>query len=154
MSGQAARQWREVEIALTGPHVSDPYLGVEIVVDFVHESGERVTRPAFWDGGRTWRVRFASTRPDGSWRWTVRAGPAVTPGTGQLVSAPAEPGDHPVFEHGFVTVAPNARAGRHANGSPWLVVADTAWAMPWRAILPDVETYAADRRDKASTRSC
>ena len=44
--------------------------------------------------------------------------------------------------------AADARAGRHADGTPWLVVADTAWAMPWRAVVDDVETYAADRRDK------
>ena len=79
MSSQVARQWREVEIPLTGPQVSDPYLGVEIVVDFVHESGETITRPAFWDGGRTWRVRFASTRPEGLWRWTAHGGKGVTP---------------------------------------------------------------------------
>ena len=76
--------------------------------------------------------------------WRKRRQPA----TGQLVAAPAEPGGHAVFEHGFVTVAPHARAGVHADGFPWLVVGDTAWAMPWRAVLPDVETYAADRRDK------
>ncbi len=148
MSTQVARQWREVEITLTGPQVSEPYLGVDLVVDFVHESGQTLTRPAFWDGGRTWRVRFASPLANGVWRWTAHGAPAVNPGTGELMAAPAEPGGHPAYEHGFVTVAPHARAGQHADGSPWLVVADTAWAMPWRAILPDVETYAVDRRDK------
>jgi hypothetical protein len=130
MSSEVARQWREVEITLTGPQVSDPYLDLDIVVDFVHDSGETVTRPAFWDGGRTWRVRFASPFADGSWRWIAHGAPIVNPATGQLVAAPAEPGGHPAFEHGFATVAPNARAGTHADGAPWLVVADTAWAMP------------------------
>ncbi len=67
-----ARQWREVEIPLTGPEVSDPYLGLDLVVDFVHESGETIPRPAFWDGGRTWCVRFASPHAAGSWSWFVR----------------------------------------------------------------------------------
>ena len=143
-----ALPWREVEIVLTGPSADNPYLDLELVVDFVHESGETVTRPAFWDGGRTWRVRFASPRPEGSWTWSVRGEFEVSPARGQLTSAPAEPGGHPVYAHGFVTVAPEARAGRHADGTPWLAVADTAWAMPWRAVVEDVATYAADRRDK------
>ena len=111
-------------------------------------SGETVTRPAFWDGGRTWRVRFASTLADGVWRWTANGAPVELPPPVGWSPLPAEPGGHPAYAHGFVRVAPGARAGRHADGTPWLVVADTAWAMPWRAIVPDVETYAADRRAK------
>ena len=92
MSEVVAQQWREVEISLTGHQVSDPYLDVDLVVDFVHESGQTVTRPAFWDGDRTWRVRFASPRADGSWRWVAHGASVVSPATGQLVTAPAEPG--------------------------------------------------------------
>src|SRR5918998_1746088 len=148
MSTDIARQWREVEIALTGPAADNPYLDVDLFVDFVHGSGETVTRPAFWDGGLTWRVRFASPRAEGAWTWSVRGDVPVSPARGQLRSAPAEPGGHSAYAHGFVTVPPEARAGRHADGTPWLVVADTAWAMPWRAVVEDVSTYAADRRSK------
>lgn len=127
-------QWREVEIVLTGPPAEDPYLEVDLVAEFVHDSGETLVRPAFWDGGRTWRVRFASPRPDGTWRWTVR-GAATSPSEGELTTAPAEPGGHPAYAHGFATIAPQARAARYADGSPWLVVADTAYrrcrAVPW-----------------------
>ena len=148
MSTGVARQWREVEIALAGPQLEEPYLELDLAVDFIHDSGEMLTRPAFWDGDRTWRVRFASPRADGIWRWTVRGDATVSPAEGELTAAPAVPGGHPAFEHGFPTVVPNARAGTYADGSPWLVVGDTAWAIPWRATLPDVATYAVDRRDK------
>ncbi len=146
--GTLARRWREVEIVLSGPPLGRPYLDLDLVVDFVHDSGATVTRPAFWDGGRTWRVRFASPRADGSWTWSVRGDIPVHPDRGQLTAGPAEPGGHPAYEHGFATVPPQARTARYADGSSWLVVADTAWAMPWRAVLEDVETYAVDRRDK------
>lgn len=33
----------------------------------------------------------------------------------------------------------------HADGTSTLVVADTPWAMPWRARLADVEVYARRR---------
>jgi hypothetical protein len=60
---------------LTGPSVSDPTGDVDLVVAFVHEFRETITRPAFWDGGRTWRVRFASTQAEGLWHWTAHGLP-------------------------------------------------------------------------------
>ena len=50
MSSANAQQWREVEIALTGPPVEQPYLDADVVVEFRHDSCETLTSPAFWDG--------------------------------------------------------------------------------------------------------
>ena len=47
-----ARQWREVEIALTGPPVERPYLDVDVLVDFVHDSGETLDPPGVLGRGR------------------------------------------------------------------------------------------------------
>ena len=57
MQPQSAPQWREVEIALTGPGADNPYTEVDAWVIFTHDSGRVVRRPAFWDGGTTYRVR-------------------------------------------------------------------------------------------------
>ena len=73
MQPQSAPQWREVEIALTGPGADNPYTEVDAWVIFTHDSGRVVRRPVFWDGGTTYRVRFASTQPDGVWQWSVHA---------------------------------------------------------------------------------
>ena len=51
--------WRQCEIELTAAEDhSDPYNTVDVWADFVSETGERLRRPAFWDGERTWRIRL------------------------------------------------------------------------------------------------
>jgi hypothetical protein len=53
--------WREVELELQGQRdYLNPYTDVDVWVDFVQESGAVLRRPAFWDGGSVWKVRFAS----------------------------------------------------------------------------------------------
>lgn len=51
-------------------------------------------------------------------------------------------------EHGFWRMSPGGRSLVHADGAPALLVADTAWALPWRATEEQVRTYAADRSGK------
>ena len=61
--------WREIELTLTAVNsYTNPYTDLQPWIDFTHESGQRLRRPAFWDGGQMWRVRFAPTKP-GGWRW-------------------------------------------------------------------------------------
>jgi len=52
METQTAQQWREVDIAFTGPKAANPYTDVDAWVIFSHESGRQLRRPLFWDGGR------------------------------------------------------------------------------------------------------
>ncbi len=141
-------QWSEVELAFEGPAVANPYLDVDAWVGFRHSEGEELRRPVFWDGGTTYRVRFASTQPSGEWQWHVEGVP-LSPGAGRLSAEPpvAEP-PHRALTRGFVRAHPRRRAFVHADGSPAFFVLDTAWAMPWRATVDDVAVYAADRRAK------
>ena len=56
-----AHPWRECEITLTAERdYPNPYTDVEVWAEFTHDAGLVLRRPAFWDGGRTWRIRFAS----------------------------------------------------------------------------------------------
>ena len=147
-----ARQWSEIEIALTGPEVANPYLEVDAWATFHHSGGDEVRRPLFWDGGTTWRARFASPRPSGQWRWevhTARPEHRFRAAAGHLIAAAAVPHHpHRALTRGLVTAHPHGRTFRYADGSPALFVLDTAWAMPWRATTDDVQRYAADRQAK------
>ncbi|SDD94820.1 apiosidase-like domain-containing protein [Auraticoccus monumenti] len=143
-----APQWQAVELRLTGPRLDQPYVDADPWVDFTHSSGEVVSRPAFSDGGEQWGVRFASVHAEGTWTWRVR-GEGWEPVTGTLTAAPAHAdARHPALRHGFTRLAAGGRGLVHADGSPALVVADTAWAMPWRATVEDVGHYARDRQRK------
>lgn len=65
-----APQWGEVELVFQAEaEVENPYLEVDMWIDFRHEEGEALRRPAFWDGSSRWCVRFASTLPEGTWEW-------------------------------------------------------------------------------------
>jgi len=132
--------------------VVNPYTEVDAWVIFTHDSGRQLRRPVFWDGGTTYRVRFASTQSEGEWRWSVHADRpdhGFTPASGTLIAEPPFQ-DHPhrALSRGFVRAHPAGRSFTYADRSPAFFVFDTAWAMPFRARVSDVETYAADRQAK------
>lgn len=147
-----AQPWREVEITLTAERdYTNPYIDVELWADFTHDSGMTLRRPAFWDSGRVWKVRFASPLAAGRWSWTS-AGAVDDAGlvsqSGMLDCA-EHSGDANRFErHGFWRMSPGGRSLVHADGTPALIAADTAWGLPWRATLEQCRVYAADRHSK------
>lgn len=144
--------WREVEITLTATGVyANPYADVDVWVEFTHHRGITLRRPAFWDGGATWKVRFASPESSGTWHWRSMAsvddaGLVGRSGTLHVVSAHA-----PTLcweRHGFWRMSPAGRNLVHADGTPALLCADTAWALPWRATPVEVRLYAAKRQQQ------
>ncbi|WP_225848671.1 DUF4038 domain-containing protein [Streptomyces sp. HPF1205] len=147
-----APAWQQVEVTLTAESEHpDPYREVEVWADFTHSSGLRLRRPAFWDGGRVWRLRFASPLSDGTWTWRSAAsvGDAGLAGVEGRVTVEGVQEDGDVFRrHGFWRMSPGGRSLVHADGTPSLLVADTAWALPWRATEEQARVYAADRHAK------
>ena len=147
----AAPPWRavQIELAAAGTY-ANPYAEVAVWADFVHTDGSRLRRPAFYDGNGTWRVRFASPLPAGSWSWRTGASvddPGLSGVTGR-VDVVAGPGANRFERHGFWRMSAGGRSLVHADGTPALLVADTAWALPFRATEADVARYAADRHGK------
>ena len=134
------RPWREIQIELTAEaSYAAPYADVEVWADFT--CGDDVLRrPAFWDGGDTWKVRFAPTRPG---RWTWRSDSIVDDSglagrSGALDAVDGSDDPDPFVRHGFWRMSPGGRNLVHADGTPALLVADTAWALPWRATADQV----------------
>ncbi|MEN9933800.1 MAG: hypothetical protein RLZZ387_379 [Chloroflexota bacterium] len=146
-----AHPWREVEITLTAAHEHpSPYTSVEVWADFTHESGRVLRRPAFWDGGRTWKLRFASPLAHGAWSWRSAASvpdEGLADATGEIVCLPGEATNR-FYARGFWRMSPGGRNLVHADGTLALLAGDTAWALPWRATLEQAREYAADRRAK------
>ena len=125
--------WRILEIRLTSaasyPH---PYTAVEVDVTFTGPNGESIVRPAFWDGGAVWQVRFAPTAT-GAWRWQSVCSDAGNAGLhgqhGELHAGPST-GRNPVDQHGFLRISDNHRHFVHADGTPFFWLGDTHWQMP------------------------
>lgn len=128
----------------------NPYTNVDVWAEFRHETGLTIRRPAFWDGGREWRVRFASPLAEGIGRWRSFASvddAGLAGQSGQLVCAPAAT-THRFYKHGFWRMSPGGRNLVHADDTPALLAGDTAWALPWRATVEQCRIYAADRQAK------
>jgi hypothetical protein len=149
-SAAASAPWQQTEIALTATeHPANPYTDVEVWADFTDSSGDTLRRPGFWDGGDSWRIRFAAPS-SGRWTWSSEASTG-DPGlaqSGELMVSETSTGGGVFREHGFWRMAPDARSLVHADGKPALLIGDTAWALPWRATRDQVEVYAADRHRK------
>jgi hypothetical protein len=144
--------WREVEITLTAERDEpSPYTDVEVWAEFTHDTGRMLRRPAFWDGGRTWKIRFASPLAEGRWRWhsfSSSGDPGLVGQSGELVCAADTSPEHRFERHGFWRMSPGGRSLVHADTTPVLLAGDTAWALPWRATEEQVHVYAADRQAK------
>ena len=142
-------QWAEVEIPF---HISldseTPYLESVGHVEFTHESGERLIRPLFWDGDDVFKVRFASTEDRGNWNWELKLESSLSAKgamNGTLRSIPAA-GNSVFDKHGFWHIAKHSRQIEYSDGRFVVMVADTAWALPWRATLEEAEVYAKNRQ--------
>jgi hypothetical protein len=151
VSGTVAGAWQAVELTLTAEQdILDGYTSVDVWADFTGPDGTVLRRPAFYDGDRTWRLRFASPFAPASWTWTSHSDPE-DPGLCRSGSVDIVAGAAPESvwrRHGFWRMSPSRRSLIHADGAPAILVGDTAWALPWRATLDQVRTYAVDRQAK------
>jgi hypothetical protein len=116
-------------------------------------SGRRHTIDGFWDGGATWRARFM---PDevGEWVYATVCSDTANAGlhgqTGSFVCV--EPTSATCFDrHGPVRVAENRRHLEHADGTPFLWLADTAWNGPLRSTPGEWAHYLEVRAQQGFT---
>ena len=147
-----AEQWSPVDIALHAQRdYANPYTDVSVSADFTGPAGETLRRPAFWDGGRVWRVRFAPPTQAGRWTWRSVCSDSSDTGLngrqGAFVSVPST-APNPLLRAGLLRMSPGHRSVLHADGTPLLLVGDTAWSLPWRATPDEVTAYAEDRQRK------
>lgn len=143
--------WKPMEFRLDSDRdYRNGYIDVTVDATFTHASGEVLHRPAFWDGGRTWRVRFAPTRP-GEWTWRATCSDVANAGLqtgGSFRVVDAASGASPFERHGLLRMSPGRRNAVHADGTPVMLVGDTAWGLPWRATEETAAVYAEDRQRK------
>lgn len=161
---EAVTVWTPYEMELTAdadlatPYVDGlPEAGSGYVTATFHgESGEAMGRElrvtGFWDGGRTWRIRFAPPAA-GGWSYRTESADRGLDGrAGRFAAVEATPEAmlaNPTL-HGFVRVRREGpRAGRHfeyADGTPMLWIGDTWWDWAKPGISFDSMTKLVDDR--------
>ncbi|MFJ6453832.1 DUF5060 domain-containing protein [Paenarthrobacter sp. NPDC091669] len=117
------RPWQTTEVSMLSARTyANPYRDVEPIITFTGPDGRRLDRPAFWDGDRTWRVRFAAPSI-GDWSYAVEqltGDPGLDACRG-LIPVVDDPDDRAIFVHGFLEAAPNGRYLQYADGTPLLL---------------------------------
>ena len=126
----------------------------EVTLDALFETpqGRTLKVPAFWAGGRTWKVRYASPAV-GTHRWrSVCSVPADRGLHGLTGTVTVEPyrGENPLYLHGPLRVAADRRHFEHLDGTPFFWLADTWWmGLCQRLHWPEeFQQLAADRKAK------
>lgn len=123
--------WLAAELTFTAAKAIGQLGEEEVDVRFVHEkTGKTILMPAFWDGGTTWKVRFALPEA-GMWRYTVQCAWEEFGLNGVSGTVECEPytGELEIYKRGFVKTEPGKRYFVYDDGTPFFYLGDTHWAM-------------------------
>lgn len=120
--------WRpaEIQIEAANDH-ADPYRDLDLAATFTGPGGQELTMPGFWDGGDTWRVRFAPPAP-GVWSYVTSSTDTSDAGlhdrTGEVVVG-AYTGAQGIYTRGFLQRGDGARYLEYRDGTPFFWAAET-----------------------------
>ena len=132
----SGEQWRPLELAFTAERqAADPFdiVRCRFVAEFSGPNGARLTVPGFWDGGKTWKVRFTPTAP-GRWSYATVFADKDDRGLhaqqGRIDVAPPT-GATDIRRHGgMLRVSTSGRYLTYSDGTPFFWLGDTWWAVP------------------------
>ncbi len=142
-----------VEITFTASQdYRDPFHEVTLDALFESPQGRTLKVPAFWDGGRLWKIRYASPAV-GTHRWrSVCSVPADRGLHGVKGTVIVEPyrGENLLYLHGPLRVAADHRHFAYGDGTPFFWLGDTWWmGLCQRLHWPEeFQQLAADRKAK------
>jgi Protein of unknown function (DUF4038)/Domain of unknown function (DUF5060) len=146
--------WERWGHALTSARSYDnPYGDVTLRVNCTGPGGRTLRAYGFWDGGDTFRIRFAFPAP-GMWHWETECSDTTNTGLHRqsgAVEVFAYGGENSLYQHGFLKVSDDRRYLAYADKTPFMWIGDTAWAVPQRANDEEWETYVSDRASKHFT---
>jgi hypothetical protein len=118
----------EISFEAAQPHAK-PFTDVVLDVVFTDPAGSQKSVPAFWAGGKLWKVRYSSPVL-GRHRYRTQCNVAGDPGLhaieGQVEITPYT-GENPLHRHGLLQVASDRRHFEHADGTPFFWLGDTWW---------------------------
>ena len=127
-----------------------PLQEVQAAVEFTGPAGARNEVLAYWDGGRTWKVRF-SPEKSGTWRYRARSNDPGIDGQSGEFRVTAYRGANPLYRHGAPRLSANRRYFTHADGKPWFFLSCTAWNGALLSTHEEWDRYLADRLAKKFT---
>ncbi len=109
---------------------ADPFN--DVTLDLVlFGNGREYTIPAFWDGGNTWKIRFACPSA-GEWYFKTICSDtdnaALHNRTGKIICKEYD-GEYEIYQNGFVTTKECKKYFTYDDGTPFLYLGDTHWSL-------------------------
>jgi hypothetical protein len=126
---------------------ANPPQEASLTVTFTPPQGDKLKVPGFWDGGKTWKVRFAPTQV-GKWKFDTACSDAANKGLHQQsgeFTVTAATGQTALAQHGPIRVAHDGRYLIHEDGTPFFWVGDTAWNGPLLSSTAEWNQYLKER---------
>lgn len=132
LPGAAGQNLYIDDVQVTKDYYLSPFDDVTMNVTFTGPDNTQMVMPAFWDGGETWKVRFA---PNQTGQWTYATTASNTNDTGLhnqagTINCVPYTGNLTVYQKGFVKTQPNTRHFVYDDGTPFFYIGDTHWSMP------------------------
>ena len=141
-------KWQRAEITLkSSVSYTNALQQAEVRALFVSPLGETNRVYGFWDGGKTWRVRFKPTFP-GRWKYFTMCSDTANRGlNGQSgeFDCTAAKSDSRFAKHGPIQIARDQQHLEHADRTPFLWLGDTAWLAAAKSSVSDWEHYTQTR---------
>jgi hypothetical protein len=145
-----ARFEHAFESALT---YSNALQDVTLTVVFTSPLGETNQVYGFWDGGKTWLVRFSPNLP-GRWKFRSTCSDKANKGLenqqGEFVCTAAIATTR-FARHGQIHVASDHRHFEHADGTPFFWLSDSVWNGARVSAIKDWQLYAGVRASQGFT---
>jgi hypothetical protein len=147
-------KWDRFERSFTSRRTyPNPIQDAELRVVFTSPSGKSRLIYGFWDGGQTWKVRFAPNEP-GKWYYSTSCSNPSDDGlhrhTGAFLCT-APNGRTRFDQHGPVRVARSGRHLEHEDGTPFFWLADTAWNGALLSTPAEWDHYLRERQRQKFT---
>ena len=124
----------------------DPFNEVTLCADFTAPDGTKLTAPAFWAGGSTWKIRYSSDQT-GIHTYVTKSGDSDLNGVSGEVNIVKYEGCNILYKHGSIGRKDGALYLTHRDGTPFYWLADTWW-MGFTTRLPWADGFAKLTRDR------
>jgi hypothetical protein len=142
--------WGRWEAAFQAAMAVERPADVAFSIELTTPSGKRLQTQGFWDGDRTWRVRYLP-KEEGTWKFATRSQPAVeglAEHSGEFNCRKQDAAANVLQKRGPIRVASSQTHFEHADGTPYFWLGDTVWNGPLLATKDDWDTFLDDRFKK------
>ncbi len=139
----SAQTWVACEIEfISSKEYTDPVYTVDTDVVFYNKaSGRALSVSAFFDGGKSWKVRFAPPSA-GEWEFYTKCSDTENSGLHHragVISCSEYSGELDIYKHGFVKTEPGKSYFVYDDGTPFFYLGDTHWTLA----LEELDSYGS-----------